>query len=170
MSPARFLITGEPNCGKSALAESWLQSSGIKLTYLATLPTYTCHESRINRHRARRDHQWTTLELIGQLDRDLPTLVALFRQKEPFLLDGLTVYLARSCFQRQQKSGGTLNPILSVLRRELTAHPGPWGFVDTDPTVVHAAGFTELAQITHRCHCLIRSVGGVEYFRLKKEK
>ena len=78
-----ILVTGGARSGKSALAERLAQSCGNKVIYIATSEPFDDEmHSRIDRHRARRDAGWRTvdaplelLDMLVQTDGDAPRLV-----------------------------------------------------------------------------------------------
>ena len=58
-----ILVTGGARSGKSALAERLAQSCGNKVIYIATSEPFDDEmQSRIDRHRARRDAGWRTVD------------------------------------------------------------------------------------------------------------
>ena len=90
-------ILGPPDCGKSALAEALCLRAGTvrgrRPVYLATLLATDEHESRIQRHRARRGCHWVVrdLNLPGALL--LRELRRMARRGGVILLDGVTPLL-----------------------------------------------------------------------------
>lgn len=78
-----ILVTGGARSGKSALAERLAQSCGNRVIYIATTEPFDDEmQSRIDRHRARRDAGWRTVDaplklpdILVQTDGDAPRLV-----------------------------------------------------------------------------------------------
>lgn len=76
MLPKRTFILGGAASGKSAWAEGFVESHGLPMTYLATGQIFDAEvAAKVERHRARRDARWQTVEapldLAGVLT-DLP--------------------------------------------------------------------------------------------------
>jgi len=85
-----ILVTGGARSGKSALAERLAQSLGDRVIYIATSEPFDDEmQNRIDRHRARRDAGWRTLDA----PLDLPDMLAQTDGDAPRLVDCLTMWL-----------------------------------------------------------------------------
>ena len=85
-----ILVTGGARSGKSALAERLAQSCGNKVIYIATSEPFDDEmQSRINRHRARRDAGWRTVDA----PLELPDMLVQTDGDAPRLVDCLTMWL-----------------------------------------------------------------------------
>lgn len=85
-----ILVTGGARSGKSALAERLAQSCGNKVIYIATSEPFDDEmQSRIDRHRARRDAGWRTVDA----PLELPDMLVQTDGDAPRLVDCLTMWL-----------------------------------------------------------------------------
>jgi len=85
-----ILVTGGARSGKSALAERLAQSRGNKVIYIATSEPFDDEmQSRIDRHRARRDAGWRTVDA----PLELPDMLVQTDGDAPRLVDCLTMWL-----------------------------------------------------------------------------
>ena len=85
-----ILVTGGARSGKSALAERLAQSCGNKVIYIATSEPFDDEmQSRIDRHRARRDAGWRTVDA----PLELPDMLVQTDGNAPRLVDCLTMWL-----------------------------------------------------------------------------
>ena len=85
-----ILVTGGARSGKSALAERLAQSCGNKVIYIATSEPFDDEmQSRIERHRARRDAGWRTVDA----PLELPDMLVQTDGDAPRLVDCLTMWL-----------------------------------------------------------------------------
>ena len=85
-----ILVTGGARSGKSALAERLAQSRGNKVIYIATSEPFDDEmQSRIDRHRARRDPGWRTVDA----PLELPDMLVQTDGDAPRLVDCLTMWL-----------------------------------------------------------------------------
>ena len=85
-----ILVTGGARSGKSALAERLAQSCGNRVIYIATTEPFDDEmQSRIDRHRARRDAGWRTVDA----PLELPDILVQTDGDAPRLVDCLTMWL-----------------------------------------------------------------------------
>jgi adenosylcobinamide kinase/adenosylcobinamide-phosphate guanylyltransferase len=85
-----ILVTGGARSGKSALAERLAQSCGNRVIYIATTEPFDDEmQSRIDRHRARRDAGWRTVDA----PLELPDMLVQTDGDAPRLVDCLTMWL-----------------------------------------------------------------------------
>ena len=85
-----ILVTGGARSGKSALAERLAQSCGNRVIYIATTEPFDDEmQSRIDRHRARRDAGLRTVDA----PLELPDMLVQTDGDAPRLVDCLTMWL-----------------------------------------------------------------------------
>lgn len=109
-----ILVTGGARSGKSALAERLAQSCGNKVIYIATSEPFDDEmQSRIDRHRARRDAGWRTVDaplelrdMLVQTDGDAPRLV-----------DCLTMWLNNLIYHNRDV-GDEMNRLIKVISEQ----------------------------------------------------
>lgn len=96
------LITGGARSGKSKLAEQLALESGLPVVYLATMEVWANDKegvARVQRHKQRRPHDWTTIEVPV----DVPeTVNALNSGPAVVILDCLSVYVSNLLLQRYE--------------------------------------------------------------------
>ena len=93
-----ILVTGGARSGKSALAERLAQSRGNKVIYIATSEPFDDEmQSRIDRHRARRDAGWRTVDA----PLELPDMLVQTDGDAPRLVDCLTMWLNNLIFHNR---------------------------------------------------------------------
>jgi adenosylcobinamide kinase / adenosylcobinamide-phosphate guanylyltransferase len=96
------LITGGARSGKSKLAEQLAAESGLPVVYLATMEVWANDKEgvdRVARHKQRRPHEWTTLEVpvdVSQAVTNLP------HGPSAVILDCLSVYVSNLLLMRYE--------------------------------------------------------------------
>lgn len=124
MLPKGSFILGGAASGKSAWAESFMESSGLGLIYLATGHAGDGEMSaKIARHRARRDARWETLEEPLQVD----TVLAQLGPDRPVLIDCATMWLSN-----QMMAEADLEDAQKNLIQALDRCAAPWVIVSNE--------------------------------------
>lgn len=91
MAEAFTLVIGGAASGKSVYAEKLMSQLGKSLIYIATAQAYdTEMKSKIERHAARRDFRWTTIEAPLEVAATLTQL----RSADICLLDCATLWIS----------------------------------------------------------------------------
>jgi len=113
-----ILVTGGARSGKSALAERLAQSYGNKVIYIATSEPFDDEmQSRIDRHRARRDAGWRTVDA----PLELPDMLVQTDGDAPRLGDGLTMWLNNVIYHHRDVADevGRLIEVISEQQADL---------------------------------------------------
>ena len=109
-----ILVTGGARSGKSALAERLAQSCGNKVTYIATSEPFDDEmQSRIDRHRARRDAGWRTVDA----PLELPDMLVQTDGDAPRLVDCLTMWLNNLIYHNRDV-GDEMNRLIKVISEQ----------------------------------------------------
>ena len=109
-----ILVTGGARSGKSALAERLAQSRGNKVIYIATSEPFDDEmQSRIDRHRARRDAGWRTVDA----PLELPDMLVQTDGDAPRLVDCLTMWLNNLIYHNQDV-GDEMNRLIKVISEQ----------------------------------------------------
>ena len=109
-----ILVTGGARSGKSALAERLAQSRGNKVIYIATSEPFDDEiQSRIDRHRARRDTGWRTVDA----PLELPDMLVQTDGDAPRLVDCLTMWLNNLIYHNQDV-GDEMNRLIKVISEQ----------------------------------------------------
>lgn len=124
MLPRRTFVLGGAASGKSAWAEAFTESYALPMTYLATGRIYDDEvRTRVDIHRSRRDHRWTTVETPLDLG---PTLTA-SSADTAVLIDCATMWLSNHLLD-----GSVLAAVQCDLIKALRACPAPWVIVSNE--------------------------------------
>jgi adenosylcobinamide kinase/adenosylcobinamide-phosphate guanylyltransferase len=124
MSPLRTFVLGGAASGKSAWAESFIESSGLSLTYLATGQVFDDEiKKRVQIHRDRRDARWTTVETPFDL---APALSAL-TSDDAVLIDCATMWLSNHLLAENDLAAAQ-----STLLTALRTTPATWVMVSNE--------------------------------------
>ncbi len=105
---ALTFITGPVRSGKSRFALHLAESSGKRVTFVATAALYPDDaewSERIARHRRERPAAWPTVECEGEVGRALAELPAAYGEGDLLLVDSLGTWLAA---EMQRSSGDAL--------------------------------------------------------------
>ena len=109
-----ILVTGGARSGKSALAERLAQSRGNKVIYIATSEPFDDEmQSRIDRHRARRDAGWRTVDA----PLELPDMLVQTDGDAPRLVDCLTMWLNNLIYHNRDVSD-EMNRLIKVISEQ----------------------------------------------------
>jgi adenosylcobinamide kinase / adenosylcobinamide-phosphate guanylyltransferase len=109
-----ILVTGGARSGKSALAERLAQSCGNKVIYIATSEPFDDEmQSRIDRHRARRDASWRTVDA----PLELPDMLVQTDWDAPRLVDCLTMWLNNLIYHNRDV-GDEMNRLIKVISEQ----------------------------------------------------
>lgn len=109
-----ILVTGGARSGKSALAERLAQSRGNKVIYIATSEPFDDEmQSRIDRHRARRDAGWRTVDA----PLELPDMLVHTDGDAPRLVDCLTMWLNNLIYHNRDV-GDEMNRLIKVISEQ----------------------------------------------------
>ena len=109
-----ILVTGGARSGKSALAERLAQSCGNKVIYIATSEPFDDEmQSRINRHRARRDAGWRTVDA----PLELPDMLVQTDGDAARLVDCLTMWLNNLIYHNRDV-GYEMNRLIKVISEQ----------------------------------------------------
>ena len=109
-----ILVTGGARSGKSALAERLAQSCGNKVIYIATSEPFDDEmQSRINRHRARRDAGWRTVDA----PLELPDMLVQTDGDAPRLVDCLTMWLNNLIYHNRDV-GDEMDRLIKVISEQ----------------------------------------------------
>lgn len=109
-----ILVTGGARSGKSALAERLAQSCGNKVIYIATSEPFDDEmQSRIDRHRARRDADWRTVDA----PLELPDMLVQTDGDAPRLVDCLTMWLNNLIYHNRDV-GDEMNRLIKVISEQ----------------------------------------------------
>jgi len=117
VNPQLSLVLGGARSGKSAFAESLIAASSPPWIYLATAETLD-HEMtvRVEKHRARRDGRWRTIEAPHRLAQALNDAPA----DAPLLIDCLSLWLSNRLL-----AGADLGTETDALVAALAARKAP---------------------------------------------
>ena len=109
-----ILVTGGARSGKSALAERLAQSCGNKVIYIATSEPFDDEmQSRIDRHRARRDAGWRTVDA----PLELPDMLVQTDGDATRLVDCLTMWLNNLIYHNRDV-GDEMNRLIKVISEQ----------------------------------------------------
>ena len=109
-----ILVTGGARSGKSALAERLAQSCGNRVIYIATTEPFDDEmQSRIDRHRARRDAGWRTVDA----PLELPDMLVQTDGDAPRLVDCLTMWLNNLIYHNRDV-GYEMNRLIKVISEQ----------------------------------------------------
>ena len=109
-----ILVTGGARSGKSALAERLAQSCGKKVIYIATSEPFDDEmQSRIDRHRARRDAGWRTVDA----PLELPDMLVQTDGDAPRLVDCLTMWLNNLIYHNRDV-GDEMDRLIKVISEQ----------------------------------------------------
>ena len=109
-----ILVTGGARSGKSALAERLAQSRGNKVIYIATSEPFDDEmQSRIDRHRARRDAGWRTVDA----PLELPDMLVQTDGDAARLVDCLTMWLNNLIYHNRDV-GDEMNRLIKVISEQ----------------------------------------------------
>ena len=109
-----ILVTGGARPGKSALAERLAQSCGNTVIYIATTEPFDDEmQSRIDRHRARRDAGWRTVDA----PLELPDMLVQTDGDAPRLVDCLTMWLNNLIYHNRDV-GDEMNRLIKVISEQ----------------------------------------------------
>ena len=109
-----ILVTGGARSGKSALAERLAQSCGNKVIYIATSEPFDDEmQSRIDRHRARRDAGWRTVDS----PLELPDMLVQTDGDAPRLVDCLTMWLNNLIYHNRDV-GDEMDRLIKVISEQ----------------------------------------------------
>ena len=109
-----ILVTGGARSGKSALAERLAQSYGNKVIYIATSEPFDDEmQSRIDRHRARRDAGWRTVDA----PLELPDMLVQTDGDAPRLVDCLTMWLNNLIYHNRDV-GDEMDRLIKVISEQ----------------------------------------------------
>ena len=118
---ALTVLTGGVRSGKSAAAAAAAASTGAPVVFVATAePGDDDMAGRIERHRAERPAQWTTLEV----PRDLAAAVATVDPDATLIIDCLGLWVTNRMLDDLPPAGDELVEEAAGLARELAARPG----------------------------------------------
>ncbi len=124
MLPQRTFVLGGAASGKSAWAEGLLENTGLPLIYIATGRIFDTEvRARVDIHRARRDHRWTTVEA----PLDLGPALTGTDKNACVLIDCATMWLSNHLLD-----GTDLSVAQSALIDALRACPAPWVIVSNE--------------------------------------
>ncbi len=124
MLPRRTFVLGGAASGKSAWAEALLESLNLPMIYIATGRVFDDEvRARVDIHRARRDHRWTTVE--SPLDLGPP--LAGVDPDTAVLIDCATMWLSNHLLD-----GSDLKIAQTKLIDALRACPAPWVIVSNE--------------------------------------
>jgi len=109
-----ILVTGGARSGKSALAERLAQSCGNKVIYIATSEPFDDEmQSRIGRHRARRDAGWRTVDA----PLELPDMLVQTDGDATRLVDCLTMWLNNLIYHNRDV-GDEMDRLIKVISEQ----------------------------------------------------
>ena len=112
MLPRGTFVLGGAASGKSQWAETFILSSGLNATYLATGRIYdTETKMKVDVHKSRRDARWRTIEAPLHLGPVLSSLTA----QTPVLIDCATMWLT-NLMMDQSDVGQAQSDLLASLR------------------------------------------------------
>ena len=115
------VLTGGVRSGKSAAALAAAAASGAAVVFLATAePGDDDMAGRIERHRAERPAQWTTLEA----PHNLAAAVASVDPDATLIIDCLGLWVTNRMLEDPPPTGDELVQEAASLARELAARPG----------------------------------------------
>ena len=115
------VLTGGVRCGKSAAASAAAAASGAAVVFVATAePGDEDMADRIERHRADRPAEWTTLEA----PLDLGAAVASVDPDATLIIDCLGLWVTNRMLGDHPPAGDELVTEAAGLARELVARPG----------------------------------------------
>ena len=115
------VLTGGARCGKSAAAAAAAAATGAPVVFVATAePGDDDMAGRIERHRADRPAQWTTLEA----PRDLGDAVASVDPGATLIIDCLGLWVTNRMLEDPSPAAAELVEEGAGLARELAARPG----------------------------------------------
>jgi adenosylcobinamide kinase / adenosylcobinamide-phosphate guanylyltransferase len=124
MLPTGSFVLGGAASGKSAWAEALLEDRAGAMVYLATGMVLDDEvAARVEKHRARRDHRWRTVEAPLHLGPALADLSA----ETPVLIDCATMWLAN-----HMAEGSDLAEAQAALIEALRACAAPWVMVSNE--------------------------------------
>ncbi len=124
MLPKGTFVLGGAASGKSAWAETFIESEGLPIVYLATGRVLDAEVAgRVEVHRARRDTRWRTVEEPLDL---APTLSGL-AVNQPVLVDCATMWLSNHLID-----GSDLGQAQADLIAALRACAAPWVIVSNE--------------------------------------
>ena len=117
-------VLGGASSGKSVWAENMLQSQSGNLVYIATGRIFDAEvAARVDLHRQRRDHRWTTIEA----PLDVPAALAQVTEDQAVLIDCATMWLSNHLLD-----GSELAPAQEALLAALRGCPAPWVIVSNE--------------------------------------
>ena len=124
MLPQRTFVLGGAASGKSAWAETMLETAGLPMVYLATGRVFDDEvRARVDVHLARRDHRWTTIEAPLDLAPALGSVSA----EQTVLIDCATMWLSNHLLD-----GSDLKQAQSDLIAALRSCSAPWIIVSNE--------------------------------------